>query len=101
MCLQVGRMGPVSEDGPRQNNSVRSEGPWGRAAVAARTAVLKRATFPRHSTGSSTVEAESTKGGGKPNAALDSRLDGKALSEMLALKPERQCGEIKDVAKSF
>ena len=47
------------------------------------------------------MEAESTKGGGKPNAALDSRLDGKALSEMLALKPERQCGEIKDVAKSF
>ena len=35
------------------------------------------------------MEAESTKGGGKPNAALDSRLDGKALSEMLALKPER------------
>src|SRR5215472_9466315 len=24
MCLQVGRMGPVSDDGPRQHNSVRS-----------------------------------------------------------------------------
>ena len=89
MCLQVGRMGPVSDDGPRQNNSDRSEGPWGRAAVAARTAVLKRATFLRHSTGNSTVEAESTKDGRKPSAATNSRTDGKALSEMLALKPER------------
>jgi hypothetical protein len=89
MCLQVGRMGPVSEDGPRQNNSVRSEGPWGRAAVAARMAVLKRATFLRHSTENPTVEAESTKDGRKPSAATNSRSDGKALSEMLALKPER------------
>jgi hypothetical protein len=89
MCLQVGRMGPVSEDGPRQNNSVRSEGPWGRAVVAARMAVLKRATFLRHSTENPTVEAESTKDGRKPSAATNSRSDGKALSEMLALKPER------------
>ena len=89
MCLQVGRMGPVSEDGPRQNNSVRSEGPWGRAAVAARMAVLKRATFLRHSTENPTVEAESTKDGRKPGAVTNSRSDGKALSEMLALKPER------------
>ena len=82
-------MGPVSDDGPRQNNSVRSEGPWGRAAVAARTAVLKRATFLRHSTGNPTLEAESTKDGRKPSAATNSRSDGKALSETLALKPER------------
>jgi hypothetical protein len=88
MCLQVGRMGPVSDDGPRQNNSDRSEGPWGRAAVTARTAVLKRATFLRHSTGNPTVEAGSTKDGRKPSAATNSRTDGKALSEMLALKPE-------------
>jgi len=35
------------------------------------------------------VEAESTKDGRKPSAATNSRTDGKALSEMLALKPER------------
>ena len=52
-------------------------------------AVLKRATFLRHSTENPTVEAESTKDGRKPGAATNSRSDGKALSEMLALKPER------------
>jgi hypothetical protein len=35
------------------------------------------------------VEAESTKDRRKPGAATNSRTDGKALSEMLALKPER------------
>jgi hypothetical protein len=89
MCLQVGRMGPESEDGPRQNNWDRSEGAWGRAAVAARTAVLKRARFLRPSTGNPTVAAGSTKDGRKPSAATNSRKDGKALSETLALKPER------------
>jgi hypothetical protein len=29
MCLRVGRMGPISEEGPGQNNPDRSEGPWG------------------------------------------------------------------------
>src|SRR5262250_2934830 len=88
MCLQVGRMGPVSDDGPRQNNSVRSEGPWGRAALAARTAVLQRATFPgtvrEFNGGSGEYE-------GRRQTERRARLavDGKALSEMLALKPER------------
>ena len=27
MCLRVGRMGPISEEGPGQNNPDRSEGP--------------------------------------------------------------------------
>ena len=63
--------------------------PGDRAAVAARTAVLKRATFLRHSTGNPTVAAGSTKDGRKPSAATNSRMDGKALSETLALKPER------------
>jgi hypothetical protein len=88
MCLQVGRTGPVSDDGPRQNNSDRSEGPWSGAPIAARTAVLKRATFLRHSTGNPTAEAASTTDGRKPTAATNSRSDGKALSETLALKPE-------------
>ena len=29
MCPRVGRMGPVSEDGPGQHNPDPSEGPWG------------------------------------------------------------------------
>jgi hypothetical protein len=53
-------------------------------------AVLKRATFLRHSTENPTVEAESATDGHKPSAATNSRSDGKALSEMLALKPERR-----------
>jgi hypothetical protein len=52
-------------------------------------AVLKRVTFLRHSTENPTVEAESTKDGRKPSAAMNSRMDGKALSDTLALKPER------------
>src|ERR1700737_4979535 len=30
-CRRVGRMGPVSDDGPGHYNPDRSEGPWGRA----------------------------------------------------------------------
>jgi hypothetical protein len=29
MCQRAGRMGPISVDGPGQNNPGRSEGPWG------------------------------------------------------------------------
>jgi hypothetical protein len=29
MCPRVGRMGPISEEGPGQNNPDQSEGPWG------------------------------------------------------------------------
>ena len=76
-------------------------GPLGQSSGSCSNGGAQARHVSRHSTGSSTVEAVSTKGGGKPNAALDSRLDGKALSEMLALKPERQCGEVKDVAKWF
>src|SRR5262245_50611010 len=88
MCLQVGRMGPVSDDGPRQNNSVRSEGPWGRAALAARTAVLQRATFPgtvREFNGGSGEYEDRREAERRARLAVD----GKALSEMLAVKPER------------
>ena len=38
-----GGWGRVSEDGPGQYNPDRSEGPWGRATVVARMAVLHRA----------------------------------------------------------
>jgi hypothetical protein len=46
MWLRVGRLGPISEDGPGHHNLDRSEGPWGRAAEAARREVPKRAAFP-------------------------------------------------------
>ena len=38
--------GRLSSEGPGQNNPDRSEGPWGRAAQAARMAVFHRVTFP-------------------------------------------------------
>ena len=82
MCLQVGRMGPVSDDGPRQNNSDRSEGPWGRAGGSARTEVPNRASSLTQGR-EYTVKAVGTKGKGKPGYL------GKALSEIPALKPYR------------
>src|ERR1019366_6738742 len=46
MCRRVGRMGPISVDGPGHYNPVRSEGPWGRATLVARTAVLHPSSIP-------------------------------------------------------
>ncbi len=37
VCLRVGRMGPISVDGPGQHNPDRSEGPWGRRREVAVT----------------------------------------------------------------
>ena len=41
-----GGWGQISEDGSGQHNPDRSEGPWGRAAAAARTEVLASASVP-------------------------------------------------------
>ena len=41
-----GGWGRLSVNGPRQNNSDRSEGPWGRATEVARTEVHKRVASP-------------------------------------------------------
>ena len=60
-----GGWGRLSEDGPGQNNPDRSEGPWGRAVESARTEVFTSASSLTQS-GEITVEAESTKGDGKP-----------------------------------
>jgi len=67
-ACEWGGWGRISIDGPRQNNSDRSEGPWGRAADAARTEVLKRVASPDTERGRDT-KAESTKGGGKLTGA--------------------------------
>ena len=72
-------------DGSRQKNSDRSEGPWGRAAEAARTEVLKRTVSPDTERGRD-AKAESTKGGGKL-ADAKSCVAGKALPDLPALKP--------------
>jgi hypothetical protein len=71
-----GRWGRLSDDGPGQNNPDRSEGPWGRAAPAARMAVLKRATPPAQN-GDSIVESMGTKGGGKPYGVTHGRREGR------------------------
>ena len=42
-ACEWGGWGRISVEGPGQHNPDRSEGPWGRVADAARTAVLKRA----------------------------------------------------------
>ena len=85
--------GRLSRDGPGQNNPDRSEGPWGRAAQAARMAVFHRVTFPTLSgtTGSTT---ESTNGGrrlheapGIPGAGLTGAPWRQAPSERPALEP--------------
>jgi hypothetical protein len=80
-----GGWGRLSVDGPRQKNSDRSEGPWGRAAEAARTEVLQRAT-PLGTERGRGAKAESTKGEGK---LIDAKAasPGKALSDQPALKP--------------
>ena len=77
-ACEWGGWGRISIDGPRQNNSDRSEGPWGRAAVAARTEVLKRIVFPDTERGRD-AKAGSTKGGGKPvDAKFSRRREGPA-----------------------
>ena len=87
-ACEWGGWGRLSVDGPGQHNPDRSEGPWGRAAEAARTEVLQRAASSRHRTGIPTREAGSTKDRGQP---IDVRTtpNGKALSDIPALKPYR------------
>jgi hypothetical protein len=80
-----GADGAASEDGAGQNNPVWSEGPWGRAAAAARTEVLQHATSPGTERGSDEGSG-STKDNGKPTGARDAS-NGKAWSDIPALKP--------------
>jgi hypothetical protein len=64
-ACERGGWGRVSVDGLGQKNPDRSEGPWGRAAEAVRTEVLKRIVSPDTERGRD-AKAGSTKGGGKP-----------------------------------
>ena len=85
-ACEWGGWGRLSVDGPGQKNPDRSEGPWGRAAEAVRTAVFQRAASPGTERGFQTKAAGSTKDEGK---LLDARVAShrKALSDQPALKP--------------
>ncbi len=75
----------ASEDRAGQNNPVWSEGPWGRAAAAARTEVLQRATFPGTERGSDEGSGEHE--GQWQTVRREEASNGKALSDLPALKP--------------
>ena len=86
MCPQVGRMGPISEDGPGHYNLDWSEGPWGREAEAARTEVPSAPRSPDSERGKDEASEEHE---GRTQTARREELagDGKALSDIPALKP--------------
>jgi hypothetical protein len=80
-----GADGAASEDGAGQNNPVWSEGPWGRAAAAARTEVFQRATSPGTERGSDEGSGEHE--GHRQTVRREEASHGKALSDRPALKP--------------
>src|SRR5713101_7234549 len=57
-ACEWGGWGRLSMDGPGQKNPDRSEGPWGRAAEAARTEVFQRTTSPGTERGSDVGSGE-------------------------------------------
>ncbi len=67
-----GGWGRISVDGPGHYNPDRSEGPWGRAGFAARTAVLHPPASLDTERGPATG-LESTKGADKPREATGMR----------------------------
>jgi hypothetical protein len=90
MCPRVGRMGPISVDGPGQHNPVWSEGPWGHGSEVA---VTDEATGPTLIGRSATAESV-TKGGSQPpirprmlGASLSGVSSGKAPSDKPAPQP--------------
>jgi hypothetical protein len=81
-------MGPISDDGPGQNNPDRSEGPWGRAALAALTVVFYRASSSdsERSFLRCHGEHEGRRQTGRYGKTVQT---GKALSDTPALEPYR------------
>ena len=80
--------GRISDDGPGQHNPARSEGPWGRAADAARMTVLVRATPPAQNGDS--VSASGEYEGGTQTRRRDTWTPhGQAPLDRSALKPYR------------
>jgi hypothetical protein len=85
--------GRLSVDGPGQNNPDRSEGPWGRAARAARMAASDRVGFLDIDRGfgaateDANVGCKPEHGLGMPGGGLTSEYEGKAPTERPALEP--------------
>ena len=84
-ACEWGRWGRLSVDGPRQKNSVRSEGPWGRATEVARTEVLRRATSPGTERGTDVCSGECE--GRRQTERRVGCVARAGLSEKPALKP--------------
>ncbi len=84
-ACEWGGWGRLSVDGPGQKNPDRSEGPWGRAAVTARTEVFQRTTSPGTERGSDEGSGEHE--GRRQTARREVASHGKALSDQPALKP--------------
>ena len=80
-----GADGAASEDGAGQHNPVWSEGGWGRAAAAARTEVLQRATSPGTERGSDAWSGKHE--GRRQTERCAGCVNGQALSDTPALKP--------------
>ena len=92
-ACEWGGWGRVSEDGPGQNNPDRSEGPWGRAAGAARMAASDRAGFLDMDRGFGAATEDANVGckpvheQGTPGGGLICECEGKATTERPALEP--------------
>jgi hypothetical protein len=84
-ACEWGGWGRLSVDGAGQNNPVWSEGPWGRAAAAARTEVLQRTTSPGTERG--TREGSGEHEGQWQTVRGEEASNGKALSDLPALQP--------------
>jgi len=83
-ACEWGGWGRLSVDGPGQKNPDRSEGPWGRAAEAARTEVFQRTTSPGTERGFDEGSGEHE---GRWQTDRRDAPTGKALSDQPALKP--------------
>ena len=92
-ACEWGGWGRLSDDGAGQNNPYRSEGPWGRAACAARMAASNRAGFLDSDRGfgaateDANVGSKPEHGQGMPGVGLTCTDKGKAPTERPALEP--------------
>ena len=92
-ACEWGGWGRLSDDGAGQNNPYRSEGPWGKAACAARMAASNRAGFLDSDRGfgaateDANVGSKPEHGQGMPRVGLTCTDKGKAPTERPALEP--------------
>jgi hypothetical protein len=82
-----GAWGRLSDDGPGHYNPDRSEGPWGKAESAACTVVYRRTALPVSEPGYNATGSEVHEGRLQTMRREHLVVDGKALSDIPALKP--------------